>query len=306
MTGPVSDVAITLVSWNTRELLRRCLSAIRDRGSRASVGIRVVDNASQDGTLEMLREFPEVHVTANAENVGFARAANQSWHATSARYWLLLNPDAVPQPGCIDALVSFMDVHPRAGLVSPRILSAAGAPQYCAQPVPSVGRVLLEATRLHKLLPRATRARLLLSSYWPHDASVEVGWTWGTALMARREAVEQVGPLSEDFFMYGEDVEWCLRMRRADWEVWLCAEAAVIHEGGASAHQRWSSSERGRRQWEGYYRAVMQDRGPLRARCLRSATLLALLAESAALRVRGRARPPALTDALAYHRGRPA
>lgn len=302
------DVAITLVSWNTMALLRRCLTAIREQGARTSVAIRVVDNASQDGTRDMLRhEFPEVHLTANADNVGFARAVNQSWlaEAASARYWLLLNPDAEPQPGCLDALVSFMDVHNRAGLVSPLVLSPGGVPQYSAQPVPSVARVALEATRIHKLLPRAARARLLLGSYWSYDASVEVGWTWGTALMARREAVEQVGPLNGDFFMYGEDVEWCLRMRRASWEVWLCAEAAVVHEGGASAHQRWSSSERGRHQLEGYYRAVALDRGPLRARCLRSAMFLALLTESAVCRLRGRERSPGLVDALAYHRGRP-
>jgi N-acetylglucosaminyl-diphospho-decaprenol L-rhamnosyltransferase len=289
-------------------LLRRCLTAIREQGARARVAIHVVDNASQDGTLAMLRrEFPEVHVTANAENLGFARAVNQSWpaEAASARYWLLLNPDAVPQPGCLDALVSFMDVHHRAGLVSPLILGPDGVPQYSAQPAPGVPRVLLEAVRIHKLLPRAARARLLLGSYWSYDTSVEVGWTWGTALMARREAVEQVGPLNGDFFMYGEDVEWCLRMRRARWEVWLCAEAAVVHEGGASAHQRWSLAERGRHQMEGYYRAVALDRGPLRARALRAAMLLALLAESAACRLRGRERSPGLVEALAYHRGRP-
>lgn len=256
------DLTVTIVSWNTKGLLRSCLQSVARSSTKSSFEIHVVDNASTDGSLEMVRtEFPEAHLIANTENVGFARANNQSWHESRGRYWLLLNSDTVVRPGALDALIEFMDSHARAGLATARVVNPDGTPQFCAQREPGVGLTLLEATRLHKLLPRRIRGRLLLSTYWSYDEPIRLGWAWGTALVARREAVEEAGPLAEEFFMYGEDVEWSLRMRRMGWEVWFCPEAEVLHYGGRSAAQVWSDAGRERVILDGIYRAVERHHG---------------------------------------------
>jgi hypothetical protein len=296
------DLSVGVVSWNTRDLLRACLESVRCNAGPRRVEVCVVDNASSDGSPAMVRgDFPEARLVANSENVGFARAANQVWQAAQGRYWLLLNPDAVLKPGCLEALVSFMDAHTGAGLATARLEHPDGSPQYCAQAAPSILRTLIETARLHKALPRHVRGKFLLGPYWTYDEPIEVGWTWGTALIARREAVHQVGPLDEGFFMYGEDVEWCLRMRRAGWEVWFCPDAEVMHHGGGSARQRWQTFARSREICRGYYRAVESHRGRLYVRALQLANLLGLAAEAALSAVRGRPRSEGLADALACH-----
>jgi GT2 family glycosyltransferase len=290
--GAVSlDLTVTVVSWNTRDLLRDCLESLRGGCGGQRAEVHVIDNASEDGTAEMVRErFPEVKLTRNRENVGFARANNQSWREVRGRYWLLLNSDTVVRPGALDRLVSFLDERPRAGLVTARLVNPDGTPQHCAQPLPGVGRTLFEASRLHKCLPAPWRGRLLLGPYWTYDRPARIGWTWGTALLARREAVEQAGPLPEDFFMYGEDLEWCLRMRRHGWETWFCPEAEVVHLGSRSSAQRWDEGGRTERILEGIDRAVRLHRGCAYAWLLRAASVAALAIEWTAAWLRGRRR----------------
>jgi GT2 family glycosyltransferase/4-amino-4-deoxy-L-arabinose transferase-like glycosyltransferase len=285
------DLTVTVVSWNTRDLLRDCLESLRGGCGGQRVEVHVIDNASDDGSAEMVREqFPEVRLTANHENVGFARANNQSWREARGRYWLLLNSDTRVRPGALDRLVAFLEERPRAGLVTARLVNPDGTPQHCAQPLPAVGRTLFEALRLHKCLPAPCRGRFLLGPYWTYDRPLRIGWTWGTALLARRQAVQQAGPLAEDFFMYGEDLEWCLRMRRHGWETWFCPEAQVLHLGGQSSAQRWDEAGRTEMILDGVYRAVQLDRGRFSVRMLQAATLGALSIEWAAARIRGRRR----------------
>jgi N-acetylglucosaminyl-diphospho-decaprenol L-rhamnosyltransferase len=295
------DLTVTIVSWNTQDLLRMCLRSIEHGTAKSKVEVHVVDNHSVDQSGEMVRaEFPDVKLTVNEENVGFARANNQSWREARGRYWLLLNPDTVVRPGALERLVAFMDAHPRAGLATARLITPGGVPQHCAEAVPGILRTLLEASRLHKCLPPSLRGRVLLGTYWTYDRPIRLGWTWGTALIARREAVEEVGPLSEDFFMYGEDLEWCLRMRRR-WEIWFCPEAEVLHHGAQSSRQKWDESGRLCRILDAVYGALEQHRGRPYVRALQVATLVALGLEWLASRVRSRTLP-SLPVSLAYHR----
>jgi len=242
------DVSVSIVTWNSAREIARCLRSLACQRGERTIEALVIDNASEDDAVAAVqREFPLVQLHANARNVGFAAAHSQAWPLTRGRYWLLLNPDVELREDCIDQLVAFMDDHPRAGLATARLVDADGRPQHCAQPTPSIWRTLLELSRLHKMLPRRWRGRLLLGPYWTYDRTRRVGWTWGTVLMARRSAVESVGPLDASFFMYGEDLEWCLRMRQAGWEVWYCSEAEAVHGGAASARQCWQDAERQRR-----------------------------------------------------------
>lgn len=296
------DLTVAIVSWNTRDLLRSCLRSVFDQVQHSTVEVHVIDNASSDGSFAMVEsEFPDVRLIANAENTGFARANNLSWRVSRGRYWMLLNPDTVVHPGAFDSLVRFMDARPRAGLATAKLINPDGTPQFCAQPEPSVGLTLLEATRLHKLLPRRARGRLLLSSYLEYDEPARLGWAWGTALVARREAVEDVGALSEDFFMYGEDVEWCLRVRRKGWEVWLCPSAEILHYGGQSAAQAWSDTKRERIIQDSIYRAVEQHRGRAYVRVLHAARWLAASLEDVRAALL-RTAPRRSAASPAYHR----
>lgn len=295
------DLTITVISWNTRVLLRECLHSIRDGAGSLRVEVHVVDNASTDGSVEMVRaEFPEAVLIVNAENIGFARANNQSWARAQGRYWMLLNPDAQLAADALETLVIFLERHPKAGLVTARLVNPDGSPQHCAQAFPGIFRVLFEASRLHKLLPARIRGELLLGPYWSYDRTIEVGWTWGTALVARREAVEGAGPLSEEFFMYGEDLEWSLRMRRAGWQIWYCAEAQVVHLGARSSAQRWETGERHRIIQDNIYRAIEMQNGRGYIRALKLSALAALMVEWLAGGLRGR-RLPGITEAIAYH-----
>ncbi len=282
------DLTITIVSWNTRELLRGCLQSIQQSNTYISYEIHVVDNASTDGSAEMVRaEFPTAQLTVNENNVGFAAANNQSWLAAKGRYWLLLNSDAEVKSGALDMLVNFMDAHPQAGLTTARLNNPDGTPQYCAQPVPSISRTLFEASRLHKILPAAMRGRMMLSTYWTYDRAIRLGWTWGTALIARRAAVEEAGALSKEFFMYGEDLEWCLRMRKKGWEIWFCPEAEVLHYGGQSSAQKWDETGRGHKIESGFYQALRMHYSELYVRTLQAAQLFALSGEWLSAKLKG-------------------
>jgi GT2 family glycosyltransferase len=283
------DVTATIVSWNTKPLLRGCLDALRRHPPGASIEVVVVDNASADGSPELVRqEFPEVRLIQNTDNVGFARAVNQAWPHASGRYWLLLNSDTEVGDGAIDALVAFMDRHPAAGLATARLLNVDGSPQHCAQAVPSALLTLLETLRLHKLLPTRLRGRLLLGPYFAYDVEQQVGWTWGTALICRRQAVEKTGLLAERFFLYGEDVDWCLRMRTAGWEVWFCPTAEVTHRGAGSAPEDQSDAMRRRLIQQRIFEALSCHRSRGRMAALHATSALSGGIEWLAARIRHR------------------
>jgi len=247
------------------------------------------------------KEFPAVRLFTNRENQGFAKANNLTWNHARGRYWLLLNSDTEVAEGALDALIGFMDRNPRAGLATARLVNQDGSPQYCAQRRPSIFLTLLELSRLHKLLTAGARGRLFLSSYWSYDRAIQVGWAWGTALIARREAVAEAGLLSEDFFMYGEDLEWCLRIRRRRWQIWYCPDAEVLHQGGQSSAIRWTEIDRMRLMLDATYRALEIHKGSLYTRVLQVCIFLAIAMEWVIARLMGR---PTLATAflLGYYR----
>jgi GT2 family glycosyltransferase len=233
------DLSVVIVSWNTRELLRGCLWSVVSCQSSSSMmpktdncklktEIIIVDNASTDGSAAMIRaEFPATTLIVNTENVGFARANNQGIRASSGRYVVLLNSDTVVPPGALAALVAFMDAHPAAGAVGPRLLRPDGAPQpYAFGGDPTLGYLLRRG--INRLLLR----RPLHD--WTTDAVQTVDWVSGACLMVRREAIDQAGLLDENIFMYFEDNDWCLRIRQAGWQVYYDPQVAITHIGGQS------------------------------------------------------------------------
>ncbi len=231
-------LSIVIVSWNTAVLLADCLGSISTGTTGLEHHIIVVDNASTDDSAAMIaREFPAVQLIRNAENVGFARANNQGLRASTGRYVLFLNSDTRVPCGILSALVEFMDAHPDAGACSPRLARADGSTQpftFGGDPTPAY---LFARGWMRLIRHRAVHD-------WETLESQSVDWVSGACLLARRDAVLQVGGFDEDFFMYFEDNDLCLRLRRAGWKVFYNPQVSITHLGGASlalndARSRW-------------------------------------------------------------------
>jgi hypothetical protein len=225
-------VAAVVVSHNTRDDLIRCLSSL---GKRAGVPceVVVVDNASGDGSAAAARgAFPEAHMVVNPVNVGFARACNQGIHASAAPYVLLLNSDAELLPGALPALVQVLEARPRVGIVGPRTVSGDGTIQVSFGPDL---RPLSEwrQRRLVRGVRRRRRAALRRADALA-EKEREPDWVSASCLLARREALEAVEGFDEGFFLYEEDVDLCVRVRQAGWQVLFTPAAQVLHHMGRS------------------------------------------------------------------------
>lgn len=229
-------LSIVIVSWNTRDLLRACLRSIQDTVESHEVEILVVDNASTDGSVEMVRkEFATVRMIENTENLGFARANNQAIPLCRGGYIMLLNSDTVLLPGAVEGLMKFMALNPAAAAVGPRLVNPQGTPQHgAAGYLPTLGTVSSHFLFLSVLWPRMFRGLFLNSAPLGSDP-VEVEWLTGACLVVRREVFERIGGLPESYFMYVEDLDFCGRMRRAGYHLYSVPMVQVIHVGGGSS-----------------------------------------------------------------------
>lgn len=228
------DVSIVIVNWNTRELLLRCIQSISDTLTRLAFQVVVVDNAStDDSALHVRKQFPDVKWIQNQTNVGFARACNQGIELGIGRYVMLLNSDTVLRPLTVEKAILFMDNRSDAGIVGGKLLNPDGSFQASYNDDPSV---------LSELVTSAGLARWVFGKYYPSHTPEEstgvraVDWVGGACLVARRAAIDQVGPLDPTYYMYSEDLEWCYRFRRAGWKVYFLPDLEVFHWAGQSSH----------------------------------------------------------------------
>ncbi len=279
------SLVVIIVSWNVRDLLRACLaSLIADFASlQDAVGHRarivVVDSASSDGTPDMVRaEFPSVELIAREDNIGYVKGNNLALrrelqieaerssvagNAPGAWFAWLLNPDTIVHPGATQALLDFMQAHPRCGLCGPKLLNPDGSLQHGAFALPGLVQLALET---QPLLWRFRNTRLD-GRYAPERFAgppFRIGHPLGAAMFARAEAIRQVGLLDEGFEMYAEEVDWAVRMHKAGWEIWCVPQATVTHYGGASSGQ---VSERAERlKWRSRQRYYRKHYAPLKRR----------------------------------------
>lgn len=220
--------AVAIISYNTVDDLRDCLTSVRAAGATNLV---VVDNGSTDGSVEMLqRDFPEAVVHVNPHNPGYGAASNDAIAAADAPYVLLLNPDTLLQPDALTRLESYLDRHPRAAIVGPRLHNPDGTLQRSAHrfPRPATLRPLIR--RIPWL-----RDRSLLT--WPHDRARTVGWVKGAALAIRTAAFQEVNGFDPDFFMYFEETDLSYRLAQKGWETHFTPDTVVVHKGGTSTAQ---------------------------------------------------------------------
>lgn len=233
------DITVSIVNWNTRDELRTCLeSVLPQEGVRLEV--IVVDNASTDGSPEMVRaEFGErVTLMANSANLGFGAGHNQVIRASSGRYVLLFNPDCrMLTPDVLSKMLGYVDSQPQVGILGPKVLNRDGSLQFSARRFPPMLAAIFRHTILGRLFPKNRFVREYMMTDWAHDEVTDVDWLSGAALLARREMIDQIGLLDERFFMYCEDIDWCRRAHRAGWRVVYFPMASVTHRIGAASDQ---------------------------------------------------------------------
>jgi GT2 family glycosyltransferase len=235
--APDSYISIVIVNWNTQELLAQCLESVSDEINRLHplrVETLVVDNASTDGSVQMIRErFPWVTLIENQTNVGFARANNQAILKSTGSYVLLLNPDTEVKPGAFEAMVRFLEANPQAGGVGARLLNPDGTLQVSCYQVPTLPRELWRMFHLDALRPYG----VYRMTDWDLDTARKVDIIQGACLIIREEALSQVGLLDEKYFIYSEEVDLCHRLCQAGWPLYWVPQAEVIHYGGQSTQQ---------------------------------------------------------------------
>jgi hypothetical protein len=266
----VPEVAAVVVTYDALPWIEPCLESV------AGVPTVVVDNGSSDGTVAFVRErFPDVRVV-ESENRGLAAGWNVGIGETESRYVLILNADAWLVGDALGRLLSFADSRPRAAVVGPRLRWPDGRLQRSVRGFPTLWRLATEYLFLRKLAPRSRALNAFYAGGFDHDEVREAEFLMGACLLVRREAIDEVGLLDEDFFLFSEETDWCYRFRRAGWEVVFFPGAECVHVGGASHGGRLY-----RENLRGHLLFLWKHRGPREAERARRLLLFSL-------RLRGR------------------
>lgn len=232
------DLAASIVNYRTPWLLAACLDALASAQNNEglTLSVTVVDNASNDGSAELVAErFGWVRLIRNPRNVGFGRAHNQALRGAEARHLLVLNADTAPRPGALRRLVDELDAQPDVAVVGPRLRYPDGRVQPSRRRFPTVATLFLESTQLQRFWPD----NAVLRRYYVADRSdaevQDVDWLVGACLCVRAAAAAQVGLFDERFFLYSEEIDWCRRFKAAGWRVVYVPDADVVHVEGASS-----------------------------------------------------------------------
>ncbi len=275
----MQDVSVIVVTLNALPYIEQCLESVRGREAI------VVDNGSADGTVQLVRErFPDVRVVEQ-ENRGLAAGWNRGMLEASGRYFLILNADAWLAEGALERLVAFADEHADAALVGPRLLYPDGRLQRSVRGFPTLWRLATEYFFLRKLAPRSQLLNSFYANGFRHDEPREVEFVMGSCMLVRRAAVDAVGLLDEDFFLFSEETDWCYRFWQAGWTVWFYPGAEAYHVLGASHGGRLFNE-----QLRGHLRFLAKHHGLRAAERARRLLRVSLLLRGALFRgERGRA-----------------
>ena len=254
-----SGVAIIIVSYQSHEDIIRCLDSLGEARTRAQV--IVVDNASRDGTADAVRRaFPEVSVLSMPKNMGFAVACNRGMRASTSRYCLFLNPDVRLSLDTLEDLVEVAERHPQAGIVGPRVLNEDGRTvQISYRSFPTIGTLFFhQYSLLNRVFPNNPWRRKYLLMGQDFSEPRGVDWVSGCCMLARRDVVRELNGFDEQFFMYSEDVDLCLRAKQAGWQTWYDPRTCVTHRIGGSSGGMRPLIERHRSVWR-YYKKHMTN-----------------------------------------------
>ena len=243
------DLVVVILNYNTADLLGDCLQSVYASAGELNYQVCVVDNASTDNSADMVRrEFPRADLIVNRRNVGYSTGNNVGLASfgifdqrltslgSAPRYVLLLNPDTVLPRDALRSMVDFMDAHPRAGAAGPRIRRPDGSlDRACRRSFPTPTVSLFRMTGLSRLFPKSRLLNAYNLEYLPEDGIHQVDAVVGAFMMVRGEVPRTVGPLDEEYFMYGEDLDWAKRIKDAGWEVWYNGAVEITHVKEASS-----------------------------------------------------------------------
>lgn len=227
-------LSIVIVNFNVERLLKNCISSVYTKTKSILFDVWVVDNNSVDASVSMVRQnFPQVNLIENKENVGFAKANNQAITKCTGDYVLLLNPDTLIVQNAIEKVIDFMDENPTVGICGCKVLNEDGTLQFaCRRSIPTPGVAFFRLTGLSRLFPKSKIMARYNLTYLDPDKPHEVDAVSGAFLMIRRKVIEEIGWLDERFFMYGEELDWCFRTKKAGWIVMYYPKAEIIHYKG--------------------------------------------------------------------------
>jgi GT2 family glycosyltransferase len=232
----MGGISVVIVSWNARDHLRECLSSVRKTADATVKEIIVIDNASSDGSSEMVAaEFRDVTLIRATENLGFARANNVALERATGTWLALINSDVVVHPNCFQQLVNYLESHDETGLVGPKLYGVDGEIQRSCRRLPTIWNTICRVFGLDNVLSRWPLFSGREMRHWNHDEQAEVEVISGCFWLARRDAIQEVGTLDERFFFYSEDVDWCRRFRDAGWKMVFVPNATAMHFGGGSS-----------------------------------------------------------------------
>jgi len=233
-------LSIVVVNYCRWDLTRNCLASIAEACKGITHEVFLIDNASKEDHCDAIaKEFPNVTVRRMQENLGFAKGNNVGLRLSKGRYAMLLNNDTVCFPESLTKAVRFMDSHAKAGVGGCKLLDVKGAPQQTGRSFPSFATALFSSKSLFsRIFPKNRFSTGYLLTDWDRTTDRAVDWVSGAALIIRREAMDQVGLLDEDYFMYCEDTDWCYRVKKAGWEVYFIADSPIHHIGGVGGEAK--------------------------------------------------------------------
>jgi GT2 family glycosyltransferase len=226
------DLSIVIVNWNTEDLLRDCLQSVLTGLGALQAEVIVVDNASSDGSVAMVRDaFPAVQLIETGRNLGFAGGNNVALRVAQGRHVMLLNTDTLVHGDVLPRSVAWMDAHPEVGVMGPRVLNTDGTVQPSSSAFPSLKNLAMQTLGLTRIR-RLDRYRM---TGWDRTTEARVEVISGAAMFVRHAAMEEVGLLDEAFFFYGEETDWCHRFARTGWELRFVPIPEITHFGGGAA-----------------------------------------------------------------------
>lgn len=234
------DVSILVVNYNTCQLTLDCLQSVYASKTQYRYEVIVIDNHSSDGSVEAIRAaYPDIMLIANEDNTGFAKANNQGMEVAGGRYILLLNSDTLVQPDTLDTMIQFMDTHPEMGASGCKVILPDGSlDKACKRGFPTPSASFYYAFGWSKRYPDNPKYNQYQLGHLSPDDEYPVDVLVGAFMMVRRETIEQVGGLDETFFMYGEDIDWCYRIKQAGWGIYYYPRTYIVHIKGGSARRR--------------------------------------------------------------------
>lgn len=234
------DLSIIILNYNTRQLTLDCLQSVYASTTSFSYEVIVIDNNSKDDSVQHIQQqYPMVTLIANDDNVGFSRANNQGIRIAQGRYILLLNSDTIVEPDTLDIMIRFMDEQPKVGASGCKVVLPDGSlDKACRRGFPTPSASFYYAFGFSKLFPNNPRFNQYQLGFMDPDGSYPIDCLVGAFMLVRREAIDQVGMLDEEFFMYGEDIDWCYRIKEAGWKNYYYAETKITHYKGASSRRK--------------------------------------------------------------------